>query len=184
MVEIRLKNSKVTNAEARHIASLLETKDKDKRDPILKTAFLKGNFLNLLTDWMMIIKCNTAEAWSSWSKGYRETATSVLRDHSLLQKKTSGICQQPNIPNLLWQWGKLIYWGDTATKWVDFIDWPLLNWILYIGSRQVMSGPRIKQTRSVWWVCIKGCCASLRWGNSWTDSAVDMERSLDVHSFM
>lgn len=64
MVEIRLKNSKGTNDEARHLASLLET-SKDKRDPILKTAFLKGNFLSLLTDRMMIIKCNTAEAWSS-----------------------------------------------------------------------------------------------------------------------
>lgn len=120
--------------------------------------------------WIMVrLKCKVTDT------------KSLLCDHSLLQekKKISGIYQQPNFPNLFWQWGKLIYWGDTATKWADFIVRLTLNLILYVGSVRFMSRLRVKQTRSNWWVCIKGfcCCASLLWGNSWTDSAVDMERS-------
>lgn len=70
-VEIRFRKSKWTNDEARHLphrisGHLLETSE-NKRVALRKTAFffLKGNLLNLLTDQMIIIKCNTVETWSS-----------------------------------------------------------------------------------------------------------------------
>lgn len=121
-------------------------------------------------------------SWIMVQLKYRATGKWIQKASCVITaccRKISGIYQQPHFHNLFWQWGKRIYWGDTATKWLDFIDWLILNLISYVGSRRFMSRLRVKQTRSIWWVCIKGfcCCASLLWGNSWTDLAVNMERS-------
>lgn len=45
----------------------------------------------------------------------------------------NGPQNQPNSPDLFWQWDKLIYWGDPATKWADFIDWLISKSNLILG---------------------------------------------------
>lgn len=145
LVEIRFTNSKKTNGDARHLPHRssrhlwFETSN-NKPHALGKVTFKKkqiaaqhwhikphywpDNKVRHSLSWIMVQMKQPNTVTGKWIKEALYMITACCR-------KISGIYQQPNFPNLFWQWGKLICWGDTATKWVDFIDWLILNLILY-----------------------------------------------------